>query len=70
MVGVSFNVDRNLIHGSDSVESAKAEISLWFSEKEVRVVGMYMEVVIYFRYLTMIMLLTSGSMKPSEIIIR
>lgn len=28
-------VGRNIIHGSDSVESAKKEISLWFGEKEV-----------------------------------
>ncbi|KAJ2946548.1 hypothetical protein O0L34_g12603 [Tuta absoluta] len=28
-------VGRNIIHGSDSVESAKKEISLWFPEKEV-----------------------------------
>ena len=26
---------RNIIHGSDSVESAKKEIDLWFSEKEL-----------------------------------
>ncbi|KAI4470944.1 nucleoside diphosphate kinase [Holotrichia oblita] len=28
-------VGRNIIHGSDSVESANKEINLWFSEKEV-----------------------------------
>ncbi|KAF0754666.1 nucleoside diphosphate kinase [Aphis craccivora] len=28
-------VGRNIIHGSDSVESANKEIALWFSEKEV-----------------------------------
>ncbi|KAL1456379.1 hypothetical protein WDU94_001110 [Cyamophila willieti] len=28
-------VGRNIIHGSDSVESAKKEIGLWFTEKEV-----------------------------------
>lgn len=28
-------VGRNIIHGSDSVESAKKEINLWFGEKEV-----------------------------------
>lgn len=28
-------VGRNIIHGSDSVESAKKEIDLWFTEKEV-----------------------------------
>lgn len=28
-------VGRNIIHGSDSVESAKKEIALWFGEKEV-----------------------------------
>lgn len=27
-------VGRNICHGSDSVESAKKEINLWFSEKE------------------------------------
>ncbi|KAK9744543.1 Nucleoside diphosphate kinase [Popillia japonica] len=28
-------VGRNIVHGSDSVESANKEINLWFSEKEV-----------------------------------
>lgn len=28
-------VGRNIIHGSDSVESANKEIGLWFTEKEV-----------------------------------
>lgn len=28
-------VGRNIIHGSDSVESANKEINLWFGEKEV-----------------------------------
>lgn len=28
-------IGRNIIHGSDSVESAKKEINLWFTEKEV-----------------------------------
>lgn len=28
-------VGRNIIHGSDSVESAKKEIDLWFGQKEV-----------------------------------
>lgn len=28
-------VGRNIVHGSDSVESAKKEINLWFTEKEV-----------------------------------
>ncbi|XP_008313109.1 nucleoside diphosphate kinase-like [Cynoglossus semilaevis] len=28
-------VDRNIIHGSDSVESAKKEISLWFKDDEL-----------------------------------
>lgn len=28
-------VGRNIIHGSDSVESAQKEIALWFTEKEV-----------------------------------
>ena len=28
-------VGRNIIHGSDSVESANKEIALWFTEKEV-----------------------------------
>lgn len=27
--------NRNIIHGSDAVESANKEIALWFSEKEV-----------------------------------
>lgn len=28
-------VFRNIIHGSDSVESAKKEIALWFDAKEL-----------------------------------
>lgn len=28
-------VGRNIIHGSDSVDSAQKEIALWFTEKEV-----------------------------------
>lgn len=28
-------VGRNIIHGSDAVESANKEIALWFGEKEV-----------------------------------
>ncbi|MBO1197873.1 nucleoside-diphosphate kinase [Staphylococcus simiae] len=28
-------VGRNIIHGSDSVESAQREISLWFNEEEI-----------------------------------
>lgn len=28
-------VGRNIIHGSDAVESAKKEIALWFTEKEL-----------------------------------
>ena len=26
---------RNIVHGSDSVESAERELSLWFSEEEI-----------------------------------
>ncbi|NEO26206.1 MAG: nucleoside-diphosphate kinase [Kamptonema sp. SIO4C4] len=29
------NVGRNLIHGSDAIETAQREISLWFSEEEL-----------------------------------
>ena len=29
------DVGRNIIHGSDSVESAKREIALWFKPEEV-----------------------------------
>ncbi|XP_070703427.1 nucleoside diphosphate kinase 3 isoform X3 [Pempheris klunzingeri] len=29
-------VGRNVIHGSDSVESAQREISLWFRQKELQ----------------------------------
>jgi nucleoside-diphosphate kinase len=29
------NVGRNLIHGSDAVETARSEISLWFKEEEL-----------------------------------
>lgn len=31
----AIEMGRNIIHGSDSVESAEREISLWFSEKEL-----------------------------------
>merc|ERR1712012_1278030 len=31
----SVGMGRNIIHGSDSVESAKKEISLWFKEEEL-----------------------------------
>ena len=29
------NVGRNLIHGSDAIETAKGEINLWFNEQEL-----------------------------------
>jgi hypothetical protein len=29
---LTFTVGRNIVHGSDSVESAEREIGLWFSE--------------------------------------
>lgn len=29
------NIGRNLIHGSDGIETAQAEIALWFSEDEL-----------------------------------
>ncbi|KAK7575879.1 hypothetical protein V9T40_012165 [Parthenolecanium corni] len=32
---LSIQVSRNIVHGSDSVESANKEIALWFSEKEL-----------------------------------
>ncbi|KAK7868267.1 hypothetical protein R5R35_000664 [Gryllus longicercus] len=32
---LSIQVGRNIIHGSDSVESAQKEIALWFDSKEV-----------------------------------
>jgi len=32
---LSVDVGRNTVHGSDSTDSAKDEISLWFSEKDV-----------------------------------
>eukprot|EP00178_Gracilaria_changii_P012250 TRINITY_DN3462_c0_g2_i1.p1 TRINITY_DN3462_c0_g2~~TRINITY_DN3462_c0_g2_i1.p1 ORF type:complete len:162 (+),score=25.03 TRINITY_DN3462_c0_g2_i1:39-488(+) len=31
----SIDIGRNIIHGSDSVESAKKEIALWFSPAEI-----------------------------------
>ena len=31
----SIDIGRNIIHGSDSVDSAKKEISLWFKEDEL-----------------------------------
>ncbi|KAL1516793.1 hypothetical protein ABEB36_000650 [Hypothenemus hampei] len=32
---LSIQIGRNIVHGSDSVESAKKEIGLWFTEKEL-----------------------------------
>ncbi|ATH63700.1 nucleoside-diphosphate kinase [Staphylococcus pasteuri] len=32
---LGLTVGRNIIHGSDSVESAQREISLWFNDEEV-----------------------------------
>ena len=29
------NIGRNLIHGSDAIETAQREISLWFSDEEL-----------------------------------
>jgi nucleoside-diphosphate kinase len=29
------NVGRNIIHGSDAVETAQQEISLWFKDEEL-----------------------------------
>lgn len=31
----SIDVGRNVMHGSDSVDSAKKEIALWFKEEEL-----------------------------------
>ena len=31
----SIDVGRNVMHGSDSVETAKREIALWFKEEEL-----------------------------------
>lgn len=31
----SITIGRNIIHGSDSVESAKREINLWFTPEEI-----------------------------------
>ena len=31
----SIDMGRNIIHGSDSVESANAEINLWFNKSEL-----------------------------------
>jgi len=31
----AIDVGRNIVHGSDSVESAKKEIALWFKEEEL-----------------------------------
>lgn len=31
----AIEVDRNIIHGSDSVDSANREIALWFAESEI-----------------------------------
>ena len=32
---LAVNVGRNIIHGSDAVETAKEEISLWFKDEEL-----------------------------------
>ncbi|WP_368737850.1 nucleoside-diphosphate kinase [Burkholderia vietnamiensis] len=32
---LGLTVGRNIIHGSDSVESAEREINLWFKEEEI-----------------------------------
>jgi nucleoside-diphosphate kinase len=29
------NIGRNLIHGSDAIETAQREIALWFKEEEI-----------------------------------
>jgi nucleoside-diphosphate kinase len=31
----SIDIGRNVVHGSDSVETAKKEIALWFKEDEL-----------------------------------
>ena len=31
----TLNINRNLIHGSDSIESAEREIAVWFTPKEI-----------------------------------
>lgn len=31
----SIQIGRNIIHGSDSVKSAKREINLWFTSEEI-----------------------------------
>ena len=32
---LGINIGRNLIHGSDAVETAQSEIALWFKEEEI-----------------------------------
>lgn len=32
----AIDVGRNVCHGSDAVDSAKKEIALWFSDKEIQ----------------------------------
>lgn len=35
LIDTLLNSNRNIVHGSDSVESAKKEIALWFKPEEV-----------------------------------
>lgn len=41
------DVGRNIIHGSDSVESAKREIALWFKSEEIQTYTKVVETMIY-----------------------
>ena len=41
------DVGRNIIHGSDKVEAANQEISLWFDEKEITPWGHHSEKWVY-----------------------
>ncbi|EEC17167.1 nucleoside diphosphate kinase, putative [Ixodes scapularis] len=31
----TLDIERNLVHGSDSIKSAKREIDMWFRKKEI-----------------------------------
>ena len=41
------DVGRNIIHGSDSIESAKREIALWFKPEEIQTYNKVSESMVY-----------------------
>ncbi|KAK3821476.1 MAG: nucleoside diphosphate kinase [Benniella sp.] len=43
----ALDVGRNICHGSDSVDSAKKEIKLWFGDAEIKALGRAMDRLLY-----------------------